>query len=58
VDDTRITMAEAYSSLGADLCKEAVQSEIDSIMSNETWEVVDRPYRYKSVGCKWVLKRS
>jgi hypothetical protein len=26
-------------------------------MSNETWEVVDRPYGYKSVGCKWVFKK-
>ena len=26
-------------------------------MSNETWEVVDRPYGCKSVGCKWVFKK-
>ena len=34
VDDTPTTIAEAYSSLDADLWKEAVQSEMDSIMSN------------------------
>jgi hypothetical protein len=36
VDDISRTIEEAYSSPDADLWKEAVQSEIDSIMSNET----------------------
>ena len=49
VDDTRTTIGEAYSSLDADLWKEVVQSEMDSIMSNITWEVVDRPYGCKAV---------
>jgi hypothetical protein len=57
VDDTPTTIAEAYSSLDADMWKEAVQSEMDSIMSNGTWEVVDRPYGCKPVGCKWVFKK-
>jgi hypothetical protein len=57
VDDTPKTIEEAYSSPDADLWKEAVQSEMDSIMSNGTWEVVDRPYGCKPVGCKWVFKR-
>jgi hypothetical protein len=50
MDDTPTTIAEAYSSLDADLWKEAVQSEMDSILSNGTWEVVDRPYGCKPVG--------
>jgi hypothetical protein len=57
VDDTPKTIEEAYSSLDADLWKEAVQSEMESIMSNGTWEVVDRPYGCKPVGCKWVFKK-
>jgi hypothetical protein len=52
MDDTLTTIAKAYSSLDADSWKEAVQSEMDSIMSNRTWEVVDRPYGCKPVGCK------
>jgi hypothetical protein len=28
-----------------------------SIMSNGTWEMVDRPYGRKPVGCKWVFKK-
>jgi hypothetical protein len=58
VDDTPKTIAEAYSLLDADYWKEAVRSEMDYIMSNGTWEVVERPYGCKPVGCKWMLKRS
>jgi hypothetical protein len=57
VDDTLKTIAEAYSSPDTDYWKEAVRSEMDSIMSNGTWEVVERPYECKPVGCKWVLKK-
>jgi hypothetical protein len=57
MDDTPKTIEEAYSSLNADLWKEAVQSEMYSIMSNGTWEDVDRPYRCKPVRCKWVFKK-
>jgi hypothetical protein len=52
VDDISKTIEEAYSSLDADLWKEAVQSEMDSIISNGTWEVVDRPYGCKPMGYK------
>jgi hypothetical protein len=57
VDDTPKTIEEAYSSLDADYWKEAIKSEMDSIMSNGTWEVVSRPYECKPIGCKWVFKK-
>jgi hypothetical protein len=57
MDDTPTTIVEAYSSLDTDLWKEAVQCEMDSILSNGTWEVVDHPYGCKPVGCKWVFKK-
>ena len=57
VDDTPKTIEEAYSSLDTDLWKKAIQSEMGSIMSNGTWEVVDRLYGCKPVGCKWVFKK-
>jgi hypothetical protein len=57
MDDTPKTIEESYSSPDVDLWKEAVQSEMDSIMSTGTWEVVDRPYGCKPVGCKWVFKK-
>ena len=57
VDDTSTTIEDAYSSPDADLWKEAVRSEMDSIMSNGTWKIVDRPYGCKPIGCKWVFKK-
>jgi hypothetical protein len=58
VDDTPKTIAEAFASPDADDWKEVVHSEMDSILSNGTWKLVDRSYGCKSVGCKWVFKKS
>src|SRR5216117_804516 len=30
---------------------------MDSIMANGTWEVIERPYGCKPLGCKWVFKK-
>src|SRR3954462_5223237 len=30
---------------------------MDSILANGTWEITDRPYGCKPVGCKWVFKK-
>ncbi|WJZ88203.1 hypothetical protein VitviT2T_007528 [Vitis vinifera] len=30
---------------------------MDSIMSNQTWELVDLPPGSKPIGCKWVFRR-
>jgi hypothetical protein len=57
VNDTHKIIVEAFASPDADDWKEAVRSEMDSILSNETWELVDRPYGSKLVGCKWVFKK-
>ena len=58
VDDTPTSISEAYASLDADYWKEAVRSEMDSILANGTWEITDRPYGCKPVGCKWVFKKN
>jgi hypothetical protein len=52
VDETPRTIEEAYFSPDADLWKEEVRREMDSIMSNGTWEVDEHPYRCKPLGCK------
>jgi len=41
VDNTHTSIAEAYASSDADDWKEAVQSEMDSILSNGTWELTE-----------------
>ncbi|KAK1612436.1 hypothetical protein QYE76_036109 [Lolium multiflorum] len=50
-------MKDVYCREDADYWKEAVRSEMDSILANGTWEVTDRPYGCKPVGCKWVFKK-
>ena len=57
VDDTPTSISEAYASQDADYWKEAVRSEMDSILANGTWEITDRHYGCKPVGCKWVFKK-
>jgi hypothetical protein len=57
MDDTPKIIAKAFASLDADDWKEAVCSEMDSILSNGTWELANRPYGYKPVGCKLVFKK-
>lgn len=39
------------------LCKETVNNELDSIMSNYVRELVDLPLDTKPIGCKWVFKK-
>jgi hypothetical protein len=58
VDDTSKIIVEAFSSPDVDDWKEVVRSEIDSILSNGTWELVDRLYGCKPIGCKWVFKKN
>ena len=37
--------------------KDAIQEEMDSIMSNHTLELVNLPPGSKPIGCKWVFRR-
>jgi hypothetical protein len=52
IDDTPMTIAEAYASPDAEYWKHAIHSEMDSITANGTLEVTDRPVGCKLVGCK------
>ncbi|KAK1630411.1 hypothetical protein QYE76_004726 [Lolium multiflorum] len=56
-DDNEAPTRKALASPDADYWKEAVQSEMDSILANGTWELTERPYGCKPVGCKWVFKK-
>jgi predicted Zn-ribbon and HTH transcriptional regulator len=57
MDDTPKTIVEIFASLDVNDWKEAVYSEMESILSNETWELVDRSYDCKHVGYKLVFKK-
>ncbi|RVW42300.1 Retrovirus-related Pol polyprotein from transposon TNT 1-94 [Vitis vinifera] len=47
----------AMSSPEASYWKEAINSEIESILQNHTWELVDLPPGTKTLGCKWIFKK-
>jgi hypothetical protein len=51
------TLSQAYASPDAEYWKNAVRSEMDSIMSNGAWEITDCPNRCKPIGCKWIFKK-
>ena len=48
---------EAISSPDALLWKDAIKIELDSILKNKTWELVDLPSGAKPIGYKWIFKR-
>ena len=57
LENEPLTFKEAMTSSEAQYWKEAVNSEIESIMNNHTWELVDLPPGNKPLGSKWIFKR-
>ncbi|GAA0145542.1 transmembrane signal receptor [Lithospermum erythrorhizon] len=51
------TYQEAVSSTDGPLCKEAIRSEVNSILQNDTWELVDLLPGCKALKSKWNFKR-
>ena len=51
------TFEEAMKSQDVAFWKEAINDEMDSIMGNNTWVLVDLPPGCKPLGCKWIFKR-
>ena len=52
VEDNPTSISKAYASPEVVYWKDAVHSEMDSIMANGTWEITKRPYGCKPLGCK------
>nr|CCA28000.1 AlNc14C962G12665 [Albugo laibachii Nc14] len=50
-----VTYEEALQQGDADQWKKAIASEIKSLDEKKTWNLVDRPYGQKLIGCKWVF---
>ncbi|KAJ9552974.1 hypothetical protein OSB04_017019 [Centaurea solstitialis] len=57
IDDEPKTFKKAMSSRDASLWKEAINDEMNSIMGNGTWVLVDLPKGTRSIGTKWICKR-
>jgi hypothetical protein len=57
MDNTPRAILKAFVSPDANDWKEVICSDMNTIVSNDTWELVDWPYGCKRVGCKWVFKK-
>lgn len=57
MEDDPQTYEEAMKSQDVAFWKEAIQEEMDSIMGNNTWILVDLPPGSKPIGCKWIFKK-
>ena len=51
------TYSNAMTSRDSSFWKEAINDEMDSLLSNGTWVLVDLPPSCKPIGCKWVFRR-
>ena len=50
-------LKKAITSPEGALSKEAIDSEVESILQNHTWELANLPPRCKHLGYKWIFKR-
>ena len=57
VDDDPTCYNEAIKSIDAPFWLEATNNELDSIMYNHTWELVELPPKTIPIDCKWVFKK-
>ena len=51
------TYEEAMNDIDAHHWIKAMKSELDSMYSNQVWDLVKAPNGIKPIGCKWVYKR-
>jgi len=57
IDEVPMTYSEGISSFDSLFWKEAIKVEINSLLQNQTWKIVDLPLGVKPIGCKWIFKR-
>ena len=48
---------ETISNVDAHVQQKAIEVELESILSNQDWELVEALEGIKPIGCKWVYKR-
>ena len=58
VEDDPKTYMKAITSIDSSFWKEAIKNELDSIILNHTWDLVDLPIGSKPIKCKWVFKKN
>ena len=55
-DEEPRTVQEALSSSASDKWMKAMDDEMESMRTNQVWDLVDLPPGRKAIGNKWVLK--
>ena len=57
IEENPQNLKEALTSSDSIFWKEVINDEIESLISNRTWKLVDLPPGCKTIGCKWVLRK-
>ena len=52
-----INYDEAMSDVDAHLWKKTMKAKLESMYSNQVWELVEAPEEIKTSGCKWFNKK-
>ncbi|CAJ2644822.1 unnamed protein product [Trifolium pratense] len=55
--DEPVTYQEAITGPESEKWLEAMKSEMDSMYTNQVWNLVEAPDGVKPIGCKWVFKK-
>ena len=55
LEENPSNLKEALDSPDTIFWKEVVNDEVNSLISNKTWKLVELPPGCKTIGCKWVL---
>ena len=57
IEENPQNLKEALTSPNAIFWKEVLNDEMESLISNRTWKLVDLPSGFKTIGCKWVIRK-
>jgi len=57
IEEDPKTYQEAVRSIDVAFSREAIKSEIDSLESNKTWELIDLPKGCRPISSKWIFKK-
>ncbi|OIT29604.1 hypothetical protein A4A49_59085, partial [Nicotiana attenuata] len=57
IEEDPKTYSEAMRSVDASFWKDTIKSELDSIVSNHTWDLSDLPKGCKPISSEWIFKK-
>ena len=55
--DEPVTYTEAITGPESEKWLETMKSEMDSMYTNQVWNLIEPPERINPIGCKWVFKK-